>query len=256
MNNRTRFTDKHLLITGAARGIGFEIARQFLLEEARVTIFDVHGENLESAVRQLTSLSSDVTGEVVDITDRQQVFDAVKRTEERSKVDILINNAGICHVTPFLRIEEDEWNRVLDINLTGMFHVSQAVCRIMAERREGVVINMASKNALDGEEGHAHYNASKAGVVLLTKTMALELANTGIRVNAVCPGYIRTPMSRELDSPEFVEKFVDRYIPLNRPGNVEDIAPAFLFLASEESRFMTGQEIVLDGGQLAGQKPF
>lgn len=244
MIKRNRFTNKHLLITGAARGIGFEIARQFLLEEAQVTIFDIQEENLESAVSQLRLIGPDVSGEIVDVTDRQRIFEAVKRTEKRSQIDVLINNAGICHVTPFLKIEADEWNKVLDINLTGMFHVSQAVCRMMAERQNGVVINMASKNGLDGEVGHAHYNASKAGVVLLTKTMALELAGSGIRVNAVCPGYIRTPMSRELDSAEFVEKFVNRYIPMNRSGTVEDIAPVFLFLASEESGFMTGQEIM------------
>jgi 3-oxoacyl-[acyl-carrier protein] reductase len=126
----------------------------------------------------------------------------------------------------------------------------------MAERGKGVVINMASKNGLDGEAGYVHYNSSKGGVVMLTRTMALELADAGIRVNAVCPGYIQTPMSMEIDPPEFTKKFVERYIPLGRAGKVEDVAPAFLFLASDESRFMTGQIMVIDGGQIAGQKPF
>ena len=157
--------------------------------------------------------------------------------------------------TPFLKIEEAEWRSVIDINLTGMFFISQAVCEKMVIRKRGVVVNMGSKNSVDAEFGYAHYNASKGGVVMLTKTMALELAHHGIRVNAICPGYIQTPMSKEIDSPEFVQEFVDRYIPLNRTGKVEDIAPAFLFLASEESSFMTGQTIVIDGGQLAGQKP-
>jgi 3-oxoacyl-[acyl-carrier protein] reductase len=125
----------------------------------------------------------------------------------------------------------------------------------MAERKSGVVVNMSSKNGLDGEFGYAHYNASKAGVVLLTKTMALELAHLGIRVNAVCPGYIETPMSREIDPPEFTAAFVDRYIPMNIAGTPEMIAPLFLFLASAESAFITGQVFVADGGQLAGQKP-
>jgi 3-oxoacyl-[acyl-carrier protein] reductase len=136
-----------------------------------------------------------------------------------------------------------------------MFFVAQAVCRRMAVRKKGVVVNMASKNGLDGEFGYAHYNASKGGVIMLTKTMALELAHLGIRVNAVCPGYIQTPMSMEIDPPEFTENFVKQYIPMNRPGKVEEIAPLFLFLASEETSFMTGQVIVADGGQLAGQKP-
>ncbi len=125
----------------------------------------------------------------------------------------------------------------------------------MAIRKKGVVVNMSSKNGLDGEAGYAHYNASKGGVIMLTKTMALELASSGIRVNAVCPGYIQTPMSLEIDSVAFTENFVDRYIPINRPGKVEEIAPVFLFLAGDESSFMTGQVIIVDGGQLAGQKP-
>jgi 3-oxoacyl-[acyl-carrier protein] reductase len=156
---------------------------------------------------------------------------------------------------PSSKLRPEDWKRILDVNLTGMFYVAQAVCRRMATRRSGVVVNMGSKNGLDGEFGYAHYNASKGGVVMLTKTMALELAHLDIRVNAVCPGYIQTPMSMEIDSPEFTRQFVDRYIPLDRPGRVEDVAPAFLFLASDESRFMTGQVLILDGGQLAGQKP-
>jgi 3-oxoacyl-[acyl-carrier protein] reductase len=125
----------------------------------------------------------------------------------------------------------------------------------MALRKKGVVVNMSSKNGLDGEFGYAHYNASKGGIIMLTKTMALELAHLNIRVNAVCPGYLQTPMSMEIDSPEFVQDFVDRYIPLNRSGKVEDVAPMFLFLASDESSFITGQVFIIDGGQLAGQKP-
>lgn len=125
----------------------------------------------------------------------------------------------------------------------------------MARRQRGVVINMSSKNGLDAEFGYAHYNASKAGVILLTKTMAVELAHLNIRVNAVCPGYLAPPMSMEIDNPEFARDFVERYIPINRPGSAADVAPMFLFLASEESAFITGQVFVIDGGQLAGQKP-
>ena len=136
-----------------------------------------------------------------------------------------------------------------------MFFVAQSVCQKMATRKKGVVVNMGSKNGLDGEFGYVHYNASKGGVIMLTKTMALELAHLNIRVNAVCPGYIQTPMSMKIDPPEFVENFVNQYIPLNRAGKVEEVAPLFLFLASQESSFMTGQIMVVDGGQLAGQKP-
>jgi 3-oxoacyl-[acyl-carrier protein] reductase len=192
---------------------------------------------------------------VVDVSQRQSVAEAVRKAEGIQPIDVLINNAGIAYETPFLQITEEEWKQVLDINLTGMFYVAQEVCRCMAKRKRGVVVNMGSKNGLDGEAGYTHYNSSKGGVVMLTKTMALELAHLGIRVNAVCPGYIQTPMSMEIDSPAFVQSFTDRYIPMDRTGKVEDVAPLFLFLASEESSFMTGQVVVVDGGQLAGQKP-
>jgi len=148
----------------------------------------------------------------------------------------------------------EEWRRVLDVNLTGMFVVARAVARRMVPRRRGAIVNMASKNAIAGEAGYAHYNASKGGVVMLTKTMALELAQFGIRVNAVAPGYLQTPMSEAIDSPAFVRDFVDRYIPLGRSGRVEDVAPLFVFLAGDEASFITGQVFVIDGGQLAGQK--
>jgi 3-oxoacyl-[acyl-carrier protein] reductase len=250
-----RFAGKHVLITGGARGIGFEIARHFAREGAILTLFDTHAGNLAKAAGQLREEGTQVQTYEVDVADRRRVTEAVDRAEAVAPIQVLINNAGIAQEKPFLEIEEEEWKRILDVNLTGMFFVAQAVCRRMASRRSGVVVNMGSKNGLDGEFGYAHYNASKGGVVMLTKTMALELAHLDIRVNAVCPGYIQTPMSMEIDSPEFTQQFVDRYIPLDRPGRVEDVAPAFLFLASDESRFMTGQVLILDGGQLAGQKP-
>lgn len=249
-----RFSGKHVLITGGARGIGFEVAKHFIKEGALLTLFDVHTENLQIAQAELQKIGT-VYIAVVDISQKKQVTEAIEIAEKNAPIDILINNAGIAFESSFLTIEENEWRTIIDINLTGMFFVAQAVCRKMATRNKGVVVNMGSKNSLDGEAGYAHYNASKGGVVMLTKTMALELAQFGIRVNAVCPGYIQTPMSMEIDSPEFVKNFVDRYIPMNRTGKVEDIAPAFLFLASEESSFMTGQTIIIDGGQLSGQKP-
>jgi 3-oxoacyl-[acyl-carrier protein] reductase len=249
-----RFLNKHVLITGAARGIGFEIAKQFGQEGARISIVDNHVENLRAAVQQFKDSGFDVYEYLLDVSNRKDVDEVVRKSESVQPLDVLINNAGIATETPFLDIEDDEWKKILDINLTGMFYMSQSVCRGMARRKSGVVVNMSSKNGLDGEFGYAHYNASKGGVIMLTKTMALELAQYGIRVNAVCPGYIQTPMSASIDSPEFTKAFVERYIPMNRPGTPQEIAPLFLFLASEESSFITGQIIVADGGQLAGQK--
>ncbi len=255
MERIKRFTGKHVLITGAARGIGFEIARHFANEGAVLSLVDYNAENLARAAAVLTNQEQIIGQYHFDVSNRKAVFDAVKKADSLQPIDVLINNAGIAAETPFLNITEDEWKQVIDVNLTGMFFVAQAVCQKMALRKRGVVVNMSSKNGLDGEFGYAHYNASKGGVIMLTKTMALELAHLGIRVNAVCPGYLQTPMSMEIDSPAFVQNFVDRFIPLNHPGKVEDVAPLFLFLASEESSFITGQIFIADGGQLAGQKP-
>ena len=254
MNGR-RFSGKHVLITGGGRGIGFEIARRFGREGALLSIFEYEGERLDKACRELATDGHKVNPYLVDVSRRKEVFDAVEDCEKIAPIHVLINNAGIAFETPFLNIDEEEWRRIIDINLTGMFFVAQAVSKKMAVRKTGVILNMSSKNGLDGEFGYAHYSASKGGVVMLTKTMALELAHLGIRVNAVCPGYFTTPMSQAIDDPAFVENFVDRYIPLNRSGGIEEIPPLFLFLASDEASFITGQTFVIDGGQLAGQKP-
>jgi 3-oxoacyl-[acyl-carrier protein] reductase len=250
-----RFDGKHALITGGGRGIGLEIARHFGREGARVHLFDIEAALLDDACRRLGREGIAATGTRVDVCNQAEVSAAVEAVDAQAPLDVLVNNAGIARETPFLKIDESEWRRILDVNLTGMFFVAQAVARRMVTRRHGAIVNMASKNGLFGEVGYAHYNASKGGAVMLTKTMALELAPVGIRVNAVAPGYVQTPMSAEIDSPEFTRDFVERYIPLDRPAKVDEIAPLFLFLASDDARFITGEVIVVDGGQMAGQKP-
>ena len=250
------FSGKHALVTGGAMSIGQDIARQFGKSGAMITIFDYNEKALSLTAKEFKESGFRVNTFLVDVSDQDAVIDCVAKTETIAPVDILINNAGICPVTPFLNIERSEWQRVLDINLSGAFYVAQAVCRYMAKRKAGSVVNMSSKNGLDGEFGHSHYNSSKAGLVLLTKTMAIELAHLNINVNVVCPGYVRGPMNFEVDSDEFVREFADRYIPMNRVGKFEDISPIFLFLASDKAKFITGQTFVVDGGQLAGQKPW
>jgi 3-oxoacyl-[acyl-carrier protein] reductase len=250
-----RFEGRHVLITGGGRGIGLEIAQQFGREGARVSIFDRAKDLLDDCSLKLNKQKISSNPFHVDVSRVSEVVEAVREVEAIAPIDVLVNNAGIARETPFLDIEEEEWRSIIDINLTGYFFVAQSVCRYMVQREKGVVLNMASKNGLTGEFGYCHYDASKGGVIMLTKTMSLELAHFGIRVNALCPGYLVTPMSSEIDSPEFVERFVDRYIPMNRPGKVDDVAPLCLFLASDEASFITGQTFVIDGGQLAGQKP-
>ena len=250
-----RFKGKHVVITGAARGIGYEIANQFGKEGATLSLLDSHPENLAKTFDEFRSLGFEVYQYAADVSVRSDVKAVIGKAESVKPIDVLINNAGVAEEIPFLKITEEQWRRVLDINLTGMFFVCQEVCSYMIKRRRGAVVNMSSKNGMDGEFGYAHYNASKGGVNMLTKTMALELAAFGIRVNAVSPGYIQTPMSAAIDSPEFTANFVHRYIPMNRPGKPEEIAPLFLFLASDASSFITGQVLIADGGQLAGQKP-
>jgi len=249
-----RFAGKHIFITGGARGIGRAIAGAFGGEGGILSIADCHAGNLDRALAELRAAAVDAEGYVLDVTDHEAVSAAVAQAERRAPIDVLVNNAGIAMETAFLDISPAEWRRVLDVNLTGMFAVAQAVARPMVLRRRGAIINMSSKNGMDGEAGYAHYNASKGGVIMLTKTMALELAQFGIRVNAIAPGYLQTPMSEAIDSPEFVGDFVERYIPLGRPGKVADVAPLFVFLASRAAGFITGQTFVIDGGQLAGQK--
>jgi len=250
------FTNKHVLITGGASGIGYEIARQFGDSGAILSIFDYNEKTLNDATTNLRNMGYKVNPFVVDVSNYEVVTKSVDNAEAIAPIDILVNNAGICLVTPFLQLTKEEWQKTLDINLTGAFYVAQAVCRYMAKRKNGSVLNMSSKNGLDGEFGHAHYNSSKAGLVLLTKTMAIELAHLNINVNAICPGYVRGPLNFEVDSDEFVEEFTNRYIPFNRTGLVTDVAPIFLFLGHEMSRYITGQTFVIDGGQLAGQKAF
>ncbi len=252
---QNRFENKHVLVTGGARGLGLEIASEFIDNGATVTIFDVHEENLVKASRKLKQDNQRIHKQRVDVSIQGEVKSGVGKAESIAPIDILINNAGIAYETSFLDITPEEWRSIIDVNLTGMFFVAQEVCKFMAERKKGVVVNMGSKNGLDGEYGYAHYNSSKGGVAMLTKTMALELAQYNIRVNMVCPGYIQTPMSEEIDSPEFVENFAKRYIPMGRPGKPHEVSPMFLFLAGEESSFITGQTFIIDGGQLAGQNP-
>jgi 3-oxoacyl-[acyl-carrier protein] reductase len=245
-----RLQGKAAIVTGAERGIGKAIARKFLQEGAEVLICDLDPGRVEDARGELAALGA-VHGEVANVASREEVEELVGRARrEFGRIDVLVNNAGIALYERFLEITDKDWNDTLAVNLTGVFLCSQVVAREMKERGSGAIVNMASTNGILGEPGLAPYNASKAGVVLLSKTMAIELAPHNIRVNSVCPGFILTDLALEGGMSEEEVRDYTSKIPLNRYGRVEEVANAFAFLASDEASFITGTELVVDGGQI------
>lgn len=251
-----RFEQRGVLVTGGASGIGLATATRFLREGADVLIMDVDAKNLDNAHAELVRAAAEGKGSVHlyrgDVTNENDVESVVDAANDRlAAIDVLICNAGIAYEEPFLEIPVEHWHRTISVNLTGMFLVTQRVAREMVGRGTGVILLTSSTNGLVGEKHYAHYNASKGGVTLLMKSLALDLAENGIRVNAVCPGYIETPMSRAIDSTDFVQEYVRRFIPLGRVGTPADVAAAFAFLASEDASFITGTCLLVDGGQLA-----
>ena len=239
---------KHVLITGGAGGIGSAAVRRFLEEGAHVYVFDRD----EAACQRLKKNQPNLNGHILaDVADPDSVASAFDELDKRAGgLDILINNAGISIRHSFLDITPEEWRTVLDINLNGVFYVAQQSARRMLAQGGGVIINMGSSNGLTGYHYYADYNASKAGVIELSRSMALELGPT-IRVNAVCPGFIMTPMQEAEYTPEMRKAFENK-LPLKKLGKPEDVAALFAFLASDDAGFITGQYFVIDGGELAG----
>ena len=246
---------KRVLISGGSSGIGLATARRFLEEGSRVFLTGLEPREVDSALAGLAP-GGEVSGLACDVSlegDVAAMTAAARRT--LGGIDVLINNAGTARRDPFLAIAAADWDRIIAVNLRGMFLVAQAVSRHMVERGGGVIINMSSTNGLAGEEDYAHYNASKGGVLLLTKTMAVELGSHGIRVNALCPGYIRTPLneaiSASIGGTGFETAYASARIPLRRAGQPEEVAAAYAFLASDDASFIHGTGLVIDGGQLA-----
>jgi meso-butanediol dehydrogenase / (S,S)-butanediol dehydrogenase / diacetyl reductase len=237
---------KRVVVTGGTSGIGEATSRRFLDEGARVVALAVGEDEVATAAERIPGIEA----LRCDVADAAAVEDAFARADELlGGVDVLVANAGISIRKPFLEIEEADWRRVLDVNLTGVFHCAQQAARRMVAGGGGVILMTASTNGLTGHPFYADYNASKAGVILLARTMALELAPT-VRVNAVCPGYVLTPMQRSEYTDEMLAE-VNAGIPLGRHASPEEIASLFAFLASDDGAYFTGAVISVDGGETA-----
>ena len=240
--------DKRVLVTGGARGIGQATAARFLEEGARVVVLDRDGKGCRRIAQEMPDLTGTIVADVSDAHAVAQAFDELDSL--MNGLDVLINNAGISIRQPFLDVTARQWLEVINVNLNGVFYVAQQAAQRMLEGEGGVIINMGSTNGLMGYPYYAAYNASKAGVIELTRSMALELAPK-VRVNAICPGYILTPMQRAEYTPKML-RACESKVPLGRLGTPEEVATLFAFLASDDAKFITGQYFVIDGGEIAG----
>ena len=244
---------KVAVITGGAQGIGQGIVRRYIEEKAKVAIFDCDEAMMSETKKEMECLGGQVRTYDVDVTSSDQVQKAVDDVVNAwERIDVLAACAGICWpATPFLNLSEEDWDRVLAVNLKGYFLVSKSVAKAMVEQGQGgSIIHMSSVNGLSAEAEIAHYNVSKGGINMLTKSMALELAKYGIRVNAILPGFIDTRLNRgDINNAEWLEEYL-KTIPLGRVGMPADIAAAAFFLASDDSAYVTGDLLIVDGGQV------
>ncbi|SEO05259.1 SDR family NAD(P)-dependent oxidoreductase [Paenibacillus sp. OV219] len=247
-----RLFSKVAIVTGAGMGIGRAIALKFASEGACVAAADLDTAALESVTSEIRAAGGTALPLIADVTVKADVDRIVERTfAEWGAIDVLVTSAGICQETEFLAITEEEWDRHLAVNLKGTFLISQQTARTMVEcGTRGSIIHISSVNGMQGEANQAHYNVSKAGVNLLTMSMAVELGRAGIRVNAICPGFIQTRLTQALiDQPSLIREYL-KSVPLGRVGQPEEVANMALFLASYESNYVSGQTLVIDGGQL------
>jgi 3-oxoacyl-[acyl-carrier protein] reductase len=251
--NMSRFEGKRVIVTGGARGIGKATVTRFASEGASVVLTDRDRPAAEATAREIAQHTGAAIypfiGDVALKADDQAAMQFA--LDQMGGLDVLVNNAGIYYEDPIEDITEERWDAIMNIDLKGTFLMCQAVVPYFKEKRAGVIVNMASTNGIAGEINYSHYNAAKGGVVLLTKTLAIELGPFNIRVNCVCPGYIETESTQAMDSAEHVANYIQTKIPLRRLGRPEEVASVIAFLASDDASFVHGDAILIDGGQLA-----
>src|SRR6056297_2078211 len=244
--------NKVAIVTGARRGIGKAIALELAKKGASVVVSDINLEEQKQVVEEIKELGQKALAIKADVTSREEVENMVQKTIDKfGRIDILVNNAGISGLKPFQDITEEDWDKVLDINLKGNFLCTKAVSKHMIKQESGKIISIASIAGKVGFRNASAYCASKAGIVNLTKELALELAPKNMNVNAIAPGIIKTKMTEDMLEDENQKKALMQSIPLNRAGGPEEIGKAAAFLASNDADYITGHTLVIDGGWLA-----
>ena len=242
-----RLTNKVSIITGAAQGIGLATAIKFATEGATVVICDVRQSAVDDAVAQCKALGAAAMGRVMDVTQRDMVDAVVQDTlNQFGRIDVLVNNAGITQDARLQKMTLEQFDKVIDVNLRGVFHCSQAVADTMVVQGSGVILNASSVVGIYGNFGQTNYAATKFGVIGFTKTWSRELGPKGVRVNAVAPGFIATPILNTI--PEKVIAEMEHKVPLRRLGKPEEIANVYAFLASDEASYINGAVIEVAGG--------
>ncbi len=241
------FQGKTVLITGASRGIGFEMSEEFTKAGANLAICATRENAIREAAEKLRVLGAKVYAQPVDISNAQACEDFVSNTlQEFGSLDVVVNNAGITKDNLTVRMSEQDWDAVMNVNLKGTFLISKAALKVMFKKRAGAIVNISSVVGEMGNPGQANYSASKAGIIGLTKTLAKEFGSRGVRVNAVAPGFVQTAMTDAL--PEEVREKALASIPLKRFATTKDIAKAVMFLASEDASYITGHVLAVNGG--------
>jgi len=248
-----RFEGKKVIVTGGSRGIGKATVARFAAEGASVVLTARNGAAAEATAREIAAQTgATIYAFAADVSNKADDLATVQFTLDKlGGLDVLVNNAGIYYTEPFEDITEERWDEIMAVDLKGTFLMCQAAAPYLKAQKAGAIVNMSSTNGLAGELYYAHYNAAKAGIVLLTKSLALELAPYNVRVNCVCPGYIQTESTDAMDTPEFIQKYCEEKIPLRRVGQPPEVASVIAFLASDDASFITGESVLIDGGQLA-----